>query len=132
MEIGWRIHRYRVKHYFRLERNDIERSKKEISDCSKKERVRGEITFLIRIKCGIIEKNFFVHLISGFPNFHLSFQRSSVIEFLNLKLQISKLSCPTLESANNNLLFIWLDLRDQVTRVANSILTKKVREDNGR
>lgn len=69
---------------------------------------------------------------SGFPNFHLSFQRSSVIEFLNLKLQISKLSCPTLESANNNLLFIWLDLRDQVTLVANSILTKKVREDNGR
>lgn len=125
MEIGWRIHRYRVKHYFRLERNEIERSKKEISDCSKK---RGDYLSHPNKMWNHREK----FLFSGFSNFHLSFQRSSVIEFLNLKLQISKLSCPTLESANNNLLFIWFDLRDQVTRVANSILTKKVREDNGR
>lgn len=69
---------------------------------------------------------------SGFPE--ISIFPPRIIEFLNTKLQISKLSCPMSEYRWTTIgsSIYMADLKDRVTRVANSILTKKVREDNSR
>lgn len=67
----------------------------------------------------VIESSRKIYLSFGFPNFQ---ELSSVIEFLNSKFEISKLSCPTLESANNNRLFylygstLGIGLRELRTR----------------